>query len=318
MNIRLFFSFMILSFMSTPAFALNILISNDDGLTSNVRALYEALKAEGHDVIVSVPCVDQSGMGAALRFRIPLAPLASGCRNEAAHIGDPGAGPMTRTGFSPDYHYVDGAPVMATLYGIDVLAARRWGGNPDLVLSGPNEGQNAGPVILISDTVSNAQIAALRGIPAIALSGGMDTADDDELANPKSWQIAGLAVKLVQRLERGASNGRLLPKGMALNVNFPDDLSEAAWQASRIGDYSASSLRFVDDLSQDSIAKPVPDRDNGLPGVAVLSNMAPPSKDQMRDEAVIYRTKIAISVMRAGYEDNNISQNWLNDIVSGL
>ncbi len=35
----------------------------DDGLTSNVKALYEALKADGHDVIVSVPCTNQSGDG---------------------------------------------------------------------------------------------------------------------------------------------------------------------------------------------------------------------------------------------------------------
>lgn len=41
--------------LAAPAFAANILLINDDGLTSNAKALYEALKAEGHDVIVSVP-----------------------------------------------------------------------------------------------------------------------------------------------------------------------------------------------------------------------------------------------------------------------
>jgi hypothetical protein len=40
---------------ASPAFALNIVLSNDDGLTSNLAALYLALKAAGHDVIVSVP-----------------------------------------------------------------------------------------------------------------------------------------------------------------------------------------------------------------------------------------------------------------------
>ena len=57
--------------LATPmaAEARNIVITNDDGLTSNVVALYKALKADGHDVIVSVPCQNQSGMGAALGLR---------------------------------------------------------------------------------------------------------------------------------------------------------------------------------------------------------------------------------------------------------
>ena len=42
--------------LSSPAFALHILVTNDDGLTSNIKALYDTLEAHGHDVIVSVPC----------------------------------------------------------------------------------------------------------------------------------------------------------------------------------------------------------------------------------------------------------------------
>ena len=40
---------------SLTASALNIVLSNDDGLTSNIKALYKALKTAGHDVIVSTP-----------------------------------------------------------------------------------------------------------------------------------------------------------------------------------------------------------------------------------------------------------------------
>ena len=60
--LKLLAAFVLLT-SATPATARNIVISNDDGLTANVKALYEALKAEGHDVIVSVPCAQQSGMG---------------------------------------------------------------------------------------------------------------------------------------------------------------------------------------------------------------------------------------------------------------
>ena len=51
-----------LALHSAPALALNIVITNDDGLTANVRALHDGLKAEGHDVVVSVPCSEQSGL----------------------------------------------------------------------------------------------------------------------------------------------------------------------------------------------------------------------------------------------------------------
>lgn len=153
--------------------ARNILLTNDDGLTSNTLALYQALKADGHDVVVSVPCTNQSGMGAAAYFARPVALLAAPCRNGAAAVGDPGAGAMTRAGLpAGDFFYVSGTPVMALLYGLDVAAQKRWGRAPDLVLSGPNEGQNAGAIILSSGTVSNAQYAAVRGIPAIGLSAG--------------------------------------------------------------------------------------------------------------------------------------------------
>ena len=65
MTIRALFAATLLA-VASPASALNILLTNDDGLTSNVVALYAALKAQGHDVVVSVPCSGQSGRGAAI------------------------------------------------------------------------------------------------------------------------------------------------------------------------------------------------------------------------------------------------------------
>ncbi|MEK5794160.1 acid phosphatase, partial [Acinetobacter nosocomialis] len=37
---------LILSACTTQAFAMNILLVNDDGLTSNIKALYDELKTE--------------------------------------------------------------------------------------------------------------------------------------------------------------------------------------------------------------------------------------------------------------------------------
>ena len=168
--------------LATPSYALNVLLSNDDGLTSNLVALYQALKAAGHDVIVSVPCSAQSGRGAAIVMYSTTVIVATsdpqilaegGCHNGVAPLGAPAVGPFTKAGYTNgDYHYVHGTPELATLYGLDVLAQARWRRAPDLVLSGPNEGQNVGLIVISSGTVGNVQFAAGRGIPSIALSAG--------------------------------------------------------------------------------------------------------------------------------------------------
>lgn len=295
--------------VTSPTAARNIVLTNDDGLTSNVVALYRALKAEGHDVVVSVPCSNQSGMGAAVYFGRPIAALAASCRNGAAMPGDPGAGAMTRAGLpANDFHYVSGTPVMATLYGIDVVGHSRWGGAPDLVLSGPNEGQNVGAIILGSGTVSNAQYAALRGIPAIALSAGANSSDDEGLDNPVSRIVAERAVELVRELDRTARGKPILPAGMALNVNFPDNPQDAPWRVTRIGSYNAYVVRFTDNMARDaSPTMQAMARKHGaavpeLPGIAIDMNGAAPSPAQASDESVVYKTAIAVSPMRAGYD----------------
>lgn len=288
--------------------ARNIVISNDDGLTSNVVALYKALKAEGHDVIVSVPCQNQSGMGAAMNFARPLAPLAKSCRSGAAPVGAPGAGAMTRQGLpANDFYYVDGTPVMSMLYGVDVVAKKRWGKRPDLVLSGPNEGQNVGAIILSSGTVSAAQFAAVSGIPAIAFSAGGATVDDKMLAHPASAQVAKRAAELVASLDRNAGAQPMLPAGYALNVNFPDNLNGAAWKASRIGTYNAYRVAFADNMAKEAspemtaMAKQHGMEIPALPGMSVAMNSAPPTVDQQNDESIVYKTAIAVSAMQAGY-----------------
>jgi 5'-nucleotidase len=302
--------------LSAPVSARNIVLTNDDGLTSNVKALYDALKAEGHDVIVSVPCSGQSGMGAAVKFMRPLSPLAADCLNGAARKGDPGAGRMTRAGFGPDWYYVDGTPVMALLYGLDVVAQARWGKAPDLVLSGPNEGQNVGFIVISSGTVSNAQYGAIRGIPSVALSAGANTVDHANLANPNSAKAAQLSVALVKALEARAKGKALLPPGTALNVNFPDRLEGARWRFARIGTYNGYKVGFMADMGATPAGKALglP----ALPGIAVGPNEAAPAPAEQQDESVVYKQDIAVSVMQIGYEASPARQSWLRQHLKGL
>lgn len=313
------FTAVVLALQPSAAMARNILVTNDDGLTSNVVALYRALKEQGHDVIVSVPCTNQSGMGAALGIAERLTPLETECRNRAAAKGDPGAGPVTRPEFAQgDFYYVSGTPVAAFLYGLDVVAERRWNTEPDLVLSGPNEGQNVGAVTLSSGTVSNAQYAAARGLPAIAVSAGQNTTGDVDLNNPLSAEVARRTVELVNALDDRASAGRILPSGVALNVNFPDELAGAEWNLARIGTYSAYHPTFTESLARSASPSMVAAaRERGLqipdlPGISFERNEAAPRPEQAADEAVVYREAIAVSPMQAGYEAAPVSEQWLH------
>jgi 5'/3'-nucleotidase SurE len=306
--------------LASPAFALNILLTNDDGLSSNTKALYEALKAKGHDVIVSVPCTGQSGMGGAAKYLTPLTPLSTsnadktsgGCLNSAAVAGDPGAGLMTKSGFTGgDYYYVNGTPVMATMYGLDVPGLTRWGKAPDLVLSGPNEGQNVGSIINGSGTVSNAQFSAYRGIPSIALSADTSTADNTNLANAASVTVANLTITLLEALQAKAGTGALLPAGVALNVNFPKDLSTPVWAFSRIGSYNLYTLKFVADLGADPVAAAYGLSAYHYPGLTISTNSTAATTAQAEDESSVSKTKISVTAMQTGFEARPPAQAWL-------
>ena len=294
--------------LASPAFALNILLSNDDGLTSNLKALYDELKAQGHDVIVSVPCTGQSGRGAGIVMYSTTVIVADndktqidaegGCHNGAAPTGAPAVGPFTKNGYTNgDFFYVHGTPVMATLYGLDVLAPARWSKAPDLVLSGPNEGQNVGKIVNSSGTVSNAQFAAARGLPSIALSAGSNSTDNTNLANPLSVTVAKLTTQLLEALQAQAGNGALLPTGLALNVNFPNAPAlDTPFAFARHGSFEAYALTFK----------------NTPPyGLAIGAGSGTPTAAQAEDESVLIQSKVAVTAMQVGFEQRPAGQQWL-------
>lgn len=294
--------------LASPAFALNVLVSNDDGLTSNVKALYDSLKAAGHNVVVSVPCSPQSGRSSGIVMYSAQTINAdndsqitkeNGCHNGAAAIGAPAAGAFTKDGYTNgDWHYVHGTPVMATMYGLDIVGKQRWGGAPDVVLSGPNEGQNIGSLTINSGTIGNAQLAASRGIPAIALSADSNTVDDAGLANANSKIVADLSVKLLASLAAQKGSGPVLAKGVALNVNFPKTVAaNTGFAFSRIGTYNAYELSF-------RVA-------NGTYSMGGVVNAAKPSTSQMEDESVVVGSKVSVSAMQFGYEQRPAAQEWL-------
>ncbi|MEO1376118.1 MAG: phytase, partial [Cyanobacteria bacterium J06635_10] len=102
---------------------------------------------------------------------------------------------------------------------------------PDLVISGINAGENIGPGGAVSSgTVSAAVTALLRGIPAIAISGGIDLTTFE---TPDTTYTAGAEylVNLIAQLQ--ATQGEdefILPDGKGLSINipsrFPDGVTE--------------------------------------------------------------------------------------------
>jgi 5'-nucleotidase len=122
-----------------------ILVTNDDGVTSEgIHALADAMRPLG-EVLVVAPLQEASAIGHALTLRRPL-------RIEAITDGVYG---------------VDGTPTDCVNLACAILLKQKL---PDLVVSGINKGWNLGDDITYSGTVSGALEGALLGSPGIAVS----------------------------------------------------------------------------------------------------------------------------------------------------
>lgn len=292
------------------ALALDIVLTNDDGFeTANIRALYQRLRAAGHDVVIAAPTQNNSGRSAAVEYQREMKPLVQPTRYGGVLAGAPGVGVDPR---DPDIHYVDGTPVTSLLYGLDVVAAKRWGGPPDLVISGPNEGGNVGPSIVSSGTVGNALYAINRGLPAIAVSDGPWDKVSHELLTPvsRSWAVADAVVRLVAALEASRRKGQpLLPPGSGLNVNLPriepSQLATAPFVHSRIGGTADYVPVFFGKLDDSALANrlgagsPLPGLSSVTPDETLPAGVVLPGDDDPRAELhVIDRGAIAVSVIQ--------------------
>ena len=152
-----------LAMFAGPAAALNIVLTNDDGFeTANIQTLYEALVEAGHDVIMSAPYSGQSGTSGKIAFLQPIADTSEVSEGGLLPAGSPGVG---ETRIDVQQFYVDGSPTASVLYGIDVKAMQIWASYPDLVISGPNEGNNLGVITPHSGTVGATVAALIKAFP---------------------------------------------------------------------------------------------------------------------------------------------------------
>jgi 5'-nucleotidase len=163
-----------------------ILVTNDDGVSApGIAAAREALLEVG-DVVVAAPDRERSASSHSISLDRPL-------RVDKVQDG---------------VYAIDGTPVDCVYLALLHLVPRR----PALVVSGINNGYNLGSDVFYSGTVAGAVEAALRGVPAIAVSLERKTPQDFSHA---AAFLAALADETVRRGDDA------LPERALLSVNVP-------------------------------------------------------------------------------------------------
>jgi len=171
-----------------PQAALNILVTNSDGVRApGLAAIVRALKGIGSLTVIA-PDEDQNGKGHSVSVAEPIysttVTMADGTLATA----------------------LAATPASCVKVALDAPLVTR---QPDLVVSGVSRGYSLGMGAYTSGATGAAREAAMRGIPAIAVSIA-------SLADPHYDAAAAVAARLVTQVRvRG------LPPGTFLNVNVP-------------------------------------------------------------------------------------------------
>lgn len=179
---------------------MRILLANDDGYRADgLTSLRAAVAAVFDEVITVAPDRNRSGASNSLTLDRPLRVRA----------------------IEPGLYCVEGTPTDCVHLAITGLLDTE----PDMVLSGINEGANLGDDILYSGTVAAATEGRFLGLPAVAVSLVGE--------QPEHYETAGhVAVTILERLRRDP-----LPADTILNVNVPDLpwASLEGFEATRLG-----------------------------------------------------------------------------------
>ncbi len=169
-----------------------ILITNDDGIkAAGLKSLWEPVK-DFADVYIAAPSTEKSGVGVGITFYKPV------------HFQ-----PVQWLDDTPAWK-IDGTPADCVKVALGALLDSP----PNLIISGVNQGSNAGRNVLYSGTIGGVIEGVLRGIPGIAFS--YSNGDTEHFTHVKKF-----IPSLVQHfLEYPITTGSFI------NVNFPDFLEE--------------------------------------------------------------------------------------------
>ena len=179
-------------------YIMKILITNDDGVTSNgILAVREAVSEFGECTIVA-PLTQQSGVGHAITLMKPLRAVPTVLEEDIMAYG------------------VTGTPTDSLIVGaLEIMDEK-----PDLLISGINVGENLSCTITTSGTLGATFEAASLGIPSIAVSLQIDR-EDLKFRNGVQDIDYSFAIKVLHNVvEKFVERG--MPDGVSiLNLNIP-------------------------------------------------------------------------------------------------
>ncbi len=187
-----------------------ILLTNDDGIESTgLRALVNAAVRRGHEVLLCAPSEQQSAASQRIQLNTPIMVRRS---HEFGHT---------------EAWAISGTPADCVRIAYELTERQ-----PDICISGINDGENAGCAVFYSGTVAAAREAAMHYTPAFAVSvlPGAD-ADALETLAEKSLTIA-----------ENSSIG-LFPRLSVVNINAPATIAKD-WKGIR---YCTLSQAFYHD-----------------------------------------------------------------------
>ncbi|QUC22735.1 uncharacterized protein UV8b_06976 [Ustilaginoidea virens] len=195
-----------------------ILQTNEEGWAEqNVRLFNDALRAAGHDVVLSCPAYNSSNHG--MSDKEPR-PSQAPCHYNSCPESFAGTGANASR---PDLNWVSSYAVTAARHGIERTGPRLWGGAPpDLVVVGPGVGPSTALGNRRSSAVGAACYAARRAkVPAVLFAGANRRGHPwNEPPALDSAVFARVAANVTQALV-DAGPPPLLPRGVYLNVNMP-------------------------------------------------------------------------------------------------
>lgn len=140
----------------TESCQLNILLTNDDGWEApGIQSLFRSLQRSGHNVTMVAPLTQQSGRSSAINSAV--------------------GSPVSIKQQSEKMWSVDGTPADSIKAALGIVLQDS---QPDLVISGANFGPNVGQqTVLNSGTLGASLTAQQSGLPAIAVSVGIDVTE---------------------------------------------------------------------------------------------------------------------------------------------
>ncbi len=251
-----------------------ILVTNDDGVDApGLTVALQIAQAVSDDVHVVAPAGNKSGVGHQFSFGTELE-----VERRSANV-----------------YAIDGTPADCVVVGMTHLFADH---EPEVVLSGVNNGQNLGDIINCSGTIAAAREGAMQGALGIAMSQAVDYENGVEI----DWQAA---------VKHGAAVLRMLiaqPRvaGTYFNVNFPLGPAEAVTDVRVVPHqrFKRSPIAYY------------PSRNEGKFFIAIPN--PPTDLDPEADFEVLHKDR-AITVTPLGLDQSNLAAvNGLQASCTGI